>query len=168
MTIPAIQDLQTRAGAAWSRLTAQLDGMEPYLERADEPGEWTTREVLSHLLFPPGWDMVDVLRSFAERDLPVIEIEPGDPCLTPERRRMTLGQLAAALDAQRNAVMAYLATLTAADLTRKARIPLFKTFMGTDEITLPVFLGAMFEYHWNDHAAQLAKIRSAVGLPAVR
>ena len=168
MAIPAIQDLEARAEAAWSHLAAQLAGMEPYLERADEPGEWTTREVLSHLLFPPNWDMVAVLRSFAERDLPVIEIEPGDPFVTPERRRMTLGQLAAALDAQRRAVRAYLGTLTAADLTRKARIPLFKTFMGTDEITLPVFIGAMFEYHWNDHAAQLAKIRSAVGLPAVR
>jgi hypothetical protein len=168
MAIPEIQDLEARAGAAWSHLTAQLAGMEPYLERADEPGEWTTREVLSHLLFPPDWDMVAVLTSFAERDLPVIEIEPGDPCVTPERRRMTLGQLAEALDAQRRAVLAYLGTLTATDLTRRARIPLFKTFRGTEEITLPVFLGAMFEYHWNDHAAQLAKIRSAVGLPAVR
>ena len=97
----------------------------------------------------------------------MIEIEPGDPFMTPERRAMTLAQLVAALDAQRRAVLAYLGTLTEADLTRKARIPLFKTFMGTDEIPLPVFVGAMFEYHWNDHAAQLAKIRDAVGLPAV-
>jgi hypothetical protein len=40
--------------------------------------------------------------------------------------------------------------------------------MRTNEITLPVFLSAIFEYHWNNHATQLAKIRSAVGLPAVR
>jgi len=38
--------------------------------------------------------------------------------------------------------------------------------MGTEEIPLPVFVGAMFEYHWNDHASQLAKIRHAIGLPA--
>ncbi len=30
-----------------------------------------------------------------------------------------------------------------------------------------MFVGAMFEYHWNDHAAQLAKIRQAIGLSAV-
>jgi hypothetical protein len=167
MAIPAIEDLRRRAESAWGHLTAQMAGMEPYLERADEPGEWTTREVLSHLLFPPDWDVTAVLASFADRDLPVIDIEPGDPFLTPERRAMTLAQLAAALDAQRRAVLAYLDTLTEADLSRKARIPLFKTFMGTDEIPLSVFLGAMFEFHWNDHAQQLAKIRDAVGLPAV-
>jgi len=25
----------------------------------------------------------------------------------------------------------------------------------------------MFDYHWNDHAGQIAKIRKANGLPAV-
>ena len=47
---------------------------------------------------------------------------------------------------------------------RKARIPLFKQFMGTDEITIDMYLGALFDYHWNDHAGQLEKIRQAVGL----
>ena len=167
MAIAAIAKIETRSQAAWSHLTAQLVGLAPYLERSDEPGEWTAREVLTHLLFPPGADMVELLKSFAERDLPLIELEAGDPFLTPERRTMTLEQLVAALDEQRRAVFAYLRSLSEADLTRKARIPLFKTFMGTDEITLPVFAGALYEYHWNDHAAQLAKIRDAVGLPAV-
>jgi hypothetical protein len=35
--------------------------------------------------------------------------------------------------------------------------------MGTDEITLPVYVGAMFDYHWNDHAGQIAEIRKANG-----
>ena len=38
MTIAAIQDLEARAQAAWTRLTAQLAGLAPYLERSDEPG----------------------------------------------------------------------------------------------------------------------------------
>jgi hypothetical protein len=167
MVTTVVQELESRSQAAWNNLTAQLAGMTPYLERADEPGEWTTRQVLTHLLFPPGWDLVEVLRSFGTGELPVIELEPGDPFLTPERRGLTLAQLVSALDAQRRAVFAYLRALGEGDLARKARIPLFKTFMGTDEITLPVFVGALFEYHWNDHATQLAKIRDAVGLPAV-
>jgi hypothetical protein len=39
--------------------------------------------------------------------------------------------------------------------------------MGTDEITLPIYIGAMFDFHWNDHAGQIAKIRKANGMPAV-
>jgi hypothetical protein len=166
MAIPAMQELKVRAQAAWENLAAQTKGLEPYLERADEPGEWTAREVLSHLLWDQGWNAVTLMQSFAERELPVVEIEPGNAYLTPERRTMTLPQFVAALDAQRRDVLGYLDTLTEKDLTRKARIPLFKTFMGTDEIPLPVFIGAIFEYHWNDHAGQLAKIRQAIGLPA--
>ena len=167
MVTKEVQQLERRSQAAWDNLTAQLRGMAPFLERADEPGEWTARQVLTHLLFPPDWDLVTVLRSFRERDLPVIEIEPGDPFLTPERRTLSLDQLVASLEAQWRDVFAYLRSLGEGDLGRKARIPLFKTFMGTDEITLPVFVGALFEHHWNDHASQLAKIRDAVGLPAV-
>jgi hypothetical protein len=29
---------------------------------------------------------------------------------------------------------------------------------------MAMYLGAMFDYHWNDHAGQLEKIRLAVGL----
>ena len=155
MATQTVRDLEAKSDAAWKNLKAQLAGLEPYLERADAPGEWTAREVLSHL------------SSFAERDLPTIDIEAGDNFLTPARRRMTLPQFVAALEAQRREVFDYLKTLSDADLGRKARIPLFKSFMGTDEIPLPMFVGAIYDYHLNDHAGQLAKIRKAVGLPAV-
>ena len=165
MTTEVVRELEAKSEAAWKALTAQLAGMEPYLERSDAPGEWTAREVLSHLLHAPGWEAAAVLRSFALRDLPVVEIDPGETFLTPERKTMTLAQLVGALERQRRDVFGYLRTLSADDLGRKARIPLFKSFMGTDEITLPMFVGAMFDYHLNDHAGQLAKIRKAVGLP---
>jgi len=166
MATQTVRELRAKADAAWKNLTAQLAGMEPYLERADAPGEWTAREVLSHLLEGDDWKPAAVLASFAERDLPTIEIAPGETFVTPARRRMTLAQLVDALDTNRRAVFEYLEGLSEGDLARKARIPLFKSFMGTDEIALPVFVGAMFDYHMNDHAGQLAKIRKAVGLPA--
>ena len=166
MATQTVRDLEAKSDAAWKNLTAQLAGLEPYLERADAPGEWTAREVLSHLMFEPDWKPGALLASFAERDLPTVEISPGDTFLTPERRRMTLAQFVAALDAQRREVFTYLGGLSEADLGRKARIPLFKSFMGTDEIPMPMFVGALYDYHLNDHAGQLAKIRKAVGLPA--
>jgi len=165
MATTVVRDLEAKAEAAWKTLSAQLAGMAPFMERADAPGEWTTREVLSHLLFQPGWDAVALLKSFAHSELPLVEIQPGDAFLSPERRTMTLEAFVDALEAQRRSVFGYLDSLSAADLTRKARIPLFKTFMGTEEVTIPTFVGALFEYHINDHAQQLAKIRDAVGLP---
>jgi hypothetical protein len=40
--------------------------------------------------------------------------------------------------------------------------------MGTDEIEIHRYVGAMFDYHWNDHAGQIAKIRKVAGLPEVK
>ena len=159
-----VADLRKKSDEAWTELTRQLQGMEPYMERSDAPDEWTTRQVLAHLLFEDGWKPVPVLESFATHDLPVIEIKPGLAEVTPARRRMTLKDFIHALDTQRREVFDYLARLQAADFQRKARIPLFKQFMGTDEIAIDVYVGAMFAYHWSDHAGQFAKIRKTVGL----
>jgi hypothetical protein len=160
-----VSELKTKTDAAWANLTRQLHGVEPYMERSDAPGEWTTRQVLSHLLFEPGWDPLVTLKSFAERDYPVIDIRPGIVHVTDERTKMTLRQFVDTLDAQRRTVLGYLDGLTeAAVQQRKARIPLFKQFMGTDEIPMAKYVGALFDAHWTDHAGQLAKIRKAVGL----
>ena len=160
-----VNDLRARSDKAWAQLRAQLQGMEPHLDKSDAPGQWTTREVLCHMLFEPGWKPVPLLKSFAHQNLPVIDIKPGDTDASGERKAMTLKQFADALDAQRREVMAYLDGLSETELSRKSRIPIFKEIMGTDEVDIPTFVGALFEYHWNDHAGQLAKIRKAAGLP---
>ncbi len=158
-------DLRDRIDKSWAHLKAQLEGMEPHLDKSDAPGQWTAREVLCHLLFEPGWKPVPLLKSFAHQNLPVIEIKPSDTNVSGERKTMTLKQFADALDAQRRDVMAYLDRLNEAELSRKSRIPIFKEIMGTDEVDIPTYVGALFEYHWNDHAGQIAKIRKAAGLP---
>jgi hypothetical protein len=160
-----VSELRTTTDAVWGRLSAQLHGMESYMERSDAPGEWTTRQVLCHLLFEPGWRPGAVLFSFATADLPLIEIRPGQTHLTPERQMMTLRQFEHALDRHRREALAYLETLGDEALRRKARIPLFKPLLGSDEVTMPTWVRVFFAIHWSDHADQLGKIRKAVGLP---
>ena len=167
MASAIVDELKKKSDAAAANVARQLRDMEPHLDKADAPGEWTTRQVLCHLLSTPNEEPLATLKSFATSNLPLIEIGPGQADVTPERQKMTLAQLLDALEAQRREIFAYLGSLGDADLGRKAKIPLFKQFMGTDEIALPVYVGAMFDYHWNDHAGQIAKIRKANGLPAV-
>jgi hypothetical protein len=164
MANSVVQQLREKSDAAYANLTRQLRDMESHLERADAPGEWTTRQVLCHLLFEPGWNPVDTLKTFSHANLPVIEVKPGLSDTSGPRATMSLRQFLDALDGQRKSVFGYLDSLNEADLRRKSRIPLFKQIMGTDEIAIPVFVGALFDYHWNDHAGQLAKIRKAAGL----
>jgi len=58
MASATVGELRKKTDAAWANLERQLQGMEPHMERSDSPGEWTTRQVLSHLLFEPGWKPV--------------------------------------------------------------------------------------------------------------
>jgi DinB superfamily len=168
MVNATVKELQRKNDAAREALGRMLGGMEAHREQADAPGEWTAREVLCHLLFEPGWKPVALLERFATADPPLLEITAGSVTVTPERQRMTLTELVAAIDAQRREVFGYLETLGEADLARKARIPLFAPILGTDEVPLPVFVGALFDQHWAGHALQLAKIRRAVGLPEAK
>jgi hypothetical protein len=165
MASAVVSELKKKSDAAAANLARQLQDMDPYLDKSDAPGEWTTREVLCHLLAEPDWRPVATLKSFTTSNLPLIEINPGQADVTPERQKMTRAQLLDALEAQRRDIFGYLDSLNDADLGRRAKIPLFKQFMGTDEIALPVYVGAMFDYHWNDHAGQIAKIRKANGMP---
>jgi hypothetical protein len=166
MAGPVTTELRTKVDAAQANLFRQLEGMEPHLEKSDAPGEWTAREVLSHLLFEPSFDAVVTLKSFAATNLPLIEIDPGKTHLDGQRKTMTLAQFKTALEKQRNSVLGYVESLPDAELqSRKARIPLFKQIMQQEEIPIAVYVGALFDYHWNDHAGQLAKIRQAAGLP---
>src|SRR5262249_11157787 len=159
-----VGELRKASDAARERLGRQLQGMEAHLERTHAPGQWTTREVLCHLLGEPGADLVALLECFSATDPPLVEIIPGQVTVTAERRRMTVAGLLAALDAQRAAVLGYLETLGPDDFGHKARIPLFAPILGTEEVTLPIFVGAMFGMHWDAHADQIGQIRQAVGL----
>jgi hypothetical protein len=168
MTSQVVDELRRSTEAVWSRLSGQLDRMDCNMERADGPGQWTTRQVLCHLLGAPGWRPVPVLASFADpgrSPLPVIEIKPGESHLTPERQMMKLQQFKNALARHRREVFDYLEVLSDEDLQRKARIPLLRRLVDTDEVTIPMWVAAIFVTHWSDHVDQLAKIRKAVGLP---
>lgn len=168
MATATVTGLKAKSDAAFANISKQLQGMEPYLDKSDAPGEWTTRQVLCHLLFEPGWDVVGLLKSFSTSNLPLVEIEGGSADTSGARATASIKQLLDGLDAQRKAVLGYLEGLSDAELQRKARIPLFKQLMGNEEVPIPVYVGALFDYHWNDHAGQLAKIRKAAGLPEAR
>lgn len=165
MVNATVRELQRRNDVVWEALGETLEGMEAYLELTDAPGEWTAREVLCHLLWEPGVQPVALLERCAAGDPPLVDITPGTVTVTPERQRMTLADLLAALDGQRRDVFGYLATLGEADLARRARIPAFGPLLGTDEVPLPVFVGIMFDRHWAAHIEQLAKIRRAASFP---
>src|SRR5256884_9510042 len=96
-----VSEINAKSAAALTRLARQLDGMDPYLDSASARGEWTTREVLAHLLGDPGWDPLAALKTFAHRELPPIDVTAGTVVMTAERRPLTAQQLVDAIQRRR-------------------------------------------------------------------
>jgi len=160
MASQIVGELRVVVDDAWARLSAELQGMGPYLERSDTLGEWTTRQVLCHLLSEPGWRPLPVLFAFSATDPPVIEFTAGRAHVTPERVMMHLPQFIKALDRHRREVFEYLETLSDEALRER------KAMLGGAELSIPAWVRRWFVTHWIEHAGQLAKIRRAAGLPA--
>src|SRR5260370_3645104 len=124
-----VSEINAKSGAALTRLARQLDGMDPHLDSASTRGEWTTREVLAHLLGDPGWDPLAALKTFAHRDLPTIDVTVGKVVMTAERRTMTAKQFLDAIERPRQQILAYLETLPQGARTGpRARAPCFRQF----------------------------------------
>ena len=114
MASTPVIELRRKSDAAAANLSKQLQGMEPLLDKSDAAGEWTTRQVLCHLLGDPDSTPVAMLKSFTSSNLPVIELKPGHAAVTPERQKMTLAQLQGALAAQHRDIFGYLPPTRAA------------------------------------------------------
>src|SRR5260370_3736087 len=135
MASQIVGELRTAPDTVWARLSGQLQGMERYMERSDAPAEWTTRQVLCHLLGAPGWRPVPVLSTFATAELPLIEIKPGQTHVTPERQMMRLHQFTNGLDRHRREGVGLLERLGDEAVLTKARIPPFQPALSTSHGT---------------------------------
>jgi len=87
MASAAVSELKKKMDAAAENLSRQLQGMEPYLDKSDAPGEWTTRQVLCHLLEDPGWSPVTVLESFTTSSCRSSRSSPATLRSRPSDRR---------------------------------------------------------------------------------
>src|SRR5512135_1790437 len=95
---------------------------EETASRAPE-GRWSPKQVLSHLCGPDGSGLLPSLKAFVERDVPLLDIEPGNPFYTEKRAQMTVEQLVDELSAEYERIEKFTAGLSDAQLGRKAHIP---------------------------------------------
>ena len=98
---------------------------EDTASRAPE-GRWSPKEILSHLWGPEGSGHLSILRKFLEKEIPEIDIEPGDPFFSDKRARMTYNQLFAEVEREYGRICEFVEGLSGEQLDRKAHIPMLK------------------------------------------
>ena len=147
-----------------SELGEALEGMtEEDAARRPADGEWSCKEMLSHLMGDEGESFVTGLRRILNEDTPLIGVVAGLPYFTPARQAMSLAELRAGVWRQYEEVAEFVGGLNDDQLARKARIPLLKETPIGEYATLGQWAGAIINFHLTDHVGQMGKVREALG-----
>ena len=133
-----IADKVRRKAEEFRKFCAGID--EGTASRAPE-GRWSPKQIVSHLCGLGGLEPMAVLRLFVEKDVPEIDLEPGNPCFSGKRAQMTFAELVAEFERTYRECADFIARLTPAELGRKAHIPALKESPLGEYPTL----GALFE-----------------------
>lgn len=152
------EELLTKYQQAWQEFTAQLDGLEGYLDQRPLAQEWTVREILSHLIGRPEGGLKATISRMAQEELPELDMNPGQINMTPERQGASLDSLLRQLEVVYKKNLEFAATLSDEVWQRKGHFP----GLGGSEFTALQFAKIGLYGHLRDHAGQLAKIRAAL------
>jgi hypothetical protein len=146
-----------------SELKVLCKGIDEKTAASAPEGRWSPRQILSHVCGREGKGMIATIRPFLEQDMPRIDLEHEDPFFSEKRAKMTFAQLLAEVEKEYATIAALVIGLSAAQLHRKAHIPLLKDSPLGDYPTLAVWVQAIAGYHLDFHIQHMKEILQQLG-----
>jgi hypothetical protein len=128
--------------------------------RAPE-GRWSPKEILSHLWGPEASGHLPMLRAFLDQDTPRLDLVAENPFFSEKRARMTFAELFTEVQQEYERIAEFTAGLSAAQLDRKAHVPMLKDSPLGEYPTLEGLVGGLGSYHVHFHTGHLREILKA-------
>ena len=128
-------------------------------ERATKPkaqGEWTAKQVLSHLCGDNDAFSMYEFKRFLEEDNPDLGVTPG--AYGDVRKDAPLPELVSKIDSDYAKIGSFLAGLSDEQLARTAHVPFLKETPLGEYPTLGQWAGAVINFHLADHVNQLRSL----------
>jgi hypothetical protein len=119
-------------------------------------GEWSAKEVLSHLCGADDALSMYEFRRFLTEETPDLGITPGS--YSDVRKDAPLSELVSKLDSDYGQIGKFFAGLNDEQLNRKAHIPFLKETPLGEYPTLGQWAIGMIQFHLNDHVQQLQNL----------
>ena len=163
MAVAQASALQEGLRTKMDELAAGLKGIsDADASRAPAQGEWSAKELLSHLAGEND-DFIVWSRLIVENDTPDLNVVPSQTHLSPERQSMPVGELLSKVRRQYDEVGDFVAGLSEEQLNRKAHIALLKESPFGEYPTLAQWTQVIIDYHLAGHVASLPETRKQLG-----
>ena len=119
-------------------------------------GEWSVKEVLSHLCGADDALSMYEFKRFLTEETPDLGITPGS--YSDIRKDAPLSELVSKVDSDYGQIGKFFAGLNEEQLNRKAHIPFLKETPLGEYPTLGQWAIGMIQFHLNDHVQQLKNL----------
>jgi hypothetical protein len=126
---------------------------EEQATKAPAEGEWSAKQVLSHLCGDDDALSMYEFGRFLEEETPDLGISPGR--FGDVRKESSVAELVTKIETDYGAIGTFLAGLSDEQLERKAHVPFLKETPLGEYPTLGQWAGAVINYHLPDHINQL-------------
>ena len=126
---------------------------EEQAAKAPAEGEWSAKQVLSHLCGDDEALSMYEFQRFLDEDTPPLGIAPGR--YGDVRKDASVSELVTKIETDYSAIGTFIAGLSDEQLGRKAHVPFLKETPLGEYPTLGQWVGAVINYHLPDHINQL-------------
>jgi uncharacterized damage-inducible protein DinB len=150
--------LQQQLDQKVSEIKQAVSGLsEEQASKAPANGEWSAKEVLSHLSGSDSTEFVARLKRILDEDTPRIDVTPGVSHYE-QRKDASTGQLLSQVESAYGEASVFLAGLSEEQLNRKANVPMLKETPFGENVSLGQLAGLLINFHLNDHLNQLRNL----------
>jgi hypothetical protein len=150
--------LSQQLSAKVKEVTDAVAGLsEEQAARPKAEGEWTAKQVLSHLCGDDDALSMYEFQRFLEEETPPLGISPGR--YADVRKDASVSELVSKIESDYAQIGQFFAGLNEDQLGRKAHVPFLKETPLGEYPTLGQWAGAVINFHLADHINQLRALR---------
>lgn len=147
-----------------AELLRLIDGMGYCLDWKPDPGQWSARQVIYHLLETPPGGLAPLLRSIISGSLQEFDLWADQDYVTPERLALELEQVEGDIRRYFQELEQAIQEAAEEDLNAQPVLAHWRSRDRDQERTAHDLLEGLFARHWREHLGQLSELRESLGI----